>query len=123
MLEAFRDGGWGMFPTLAFGLALVGVALRYAVRPEMRFVPLLAALGVVTLVAGALGFVTGLIVSIRCVAESGGQNPMLSLLGAGEALNNVALALFLVMLAAAAAVTGAWRISRHGIARWDSGTA
>jgi hypothetical protein len=41
MLQHFREGGWGMFPTLGFGLLMLAVAARYALRPERRFVPLL----------------------------------------------------------------------------------
>ena len=111
MLDYFRDGGWGMFPTLVCGLVLVAVAARYAVRPEKRFVPLLASLGILTMTIGALGFVSGLIVSVRAVTRVTPLNPLLALLGAGEALNNVGLALCLISLAALATVTGAWRLS------------
>jgi hypothetical protein len=113
MLESFSDGGWGMYPTLVFGLTLVGVAARYAARPESRTVPLLVSLGILTLTSGALGFVTGFIVSIRAVSRTGGQEPLLSLIGAGEALNNVALALLLGMIASMATVLGAYRLSRR----------
>jgi hypothetical protein len=106
-----------MYPTLLFGLIQVGVAARYAMSPEKRFVPLLVALGVLTMTAGALGFVTGFIVSVHAVAAHGATDPVLSLIGAGEALGNVALALFLEMLAALGAVLGAWKVSRASGAR------
>src|SRR5262249_53909638 len=61
MLEAFRLGGWGMFPTLIFGVLMIAATVRYAVRPERRFVPLQVTLGLLTLAAGCLGFVTGMI--------------------------------------------------------------
>ncbi len=64
-LEHFRDGGLGMYPTLVFGLVLLVVAGRYATRPERRYVPLLVALNLLTLSAGALGFVSGVITTSR----------------------------------------------------------
>lgn len=30
MLQFFREGGWGMWPVLVFGLVLLGTAARYA---------------------------------------------------------------------------------------------
>jgi hypothetical protein len=114
MFEAFRDGGFGMFPTLAFGIALCAIAIRYATKPEKRFVPLLLALGTCTLSSGALGFVSGFIVATRYVDKLGVQeHASLAIVGAGEALNCVALALVMVTLAALATVVGAARISRQ----------
>ena len=59
MLDSFRDGGVGMFPTLIFGLVLVALSVRYAAKPEQRQVPLLISMGLLTNFAGALGFVIG----------------------------------------------------------------
>ena len=114
MLEGFRDGGFGMFPTLIFGIALCAVAVRYAASPEKRFVPLLLSLGTCTLSSGALGFASGFIVSTRAVAREGLERPGLALLGAGEALNCVALSLIMITLAALVTVVGAARLARHG---------
>ena len=96
MLEAFKNGGWGMIPTAVFGVLMVAASLKYAMTPERRQVPLLLSLGVLTIAAGGLGFVTGLIKSAE----------------AGESLNNVALALGLVVLGAISASVGALRIAR-----------
>ncbi|HVY47375.1 MAG TPA: hypothetical protein VHB21_15910 [Minicystis sp.] len=101
-----------MFPTLIFGLVLLGVAVRYAVEPGKRLLPLLTALGILTMSAGALGFVTGFIKSCRA-AGGDGISPVITLLGAGEALNCVALALVLIVLSALAASTGALRLARR----------
>lgn len=109
--EGFRNGGWGMFPTLAFGLLLLAVAVRYALDPARRYVPLLLSLGVLTLTAGALGFVTGFIKSVAAIEQSDGHQAILSLLGAGEAANCIALALGLLTMAAIAASTGAFRLA------------
>jgi hypothetical protein len=101
MLEAFRIGGWGMIPTFICGLLMVIVSVRYAARPDRRFVPLVISLNVLTSIAGLLGFVTGLIIE-----------PSVALVGLGESLYNVALALMLMMVAAIAAALGAFRLSR-----------
>ncbi len=113
MAEAFREGGWGMFPTLIFGLVLLGVAVRYFVDPSKRLVPLLYSLGILTMAAGALGFVTGFIKSVGAVAKDGATQPVLALLGAGEAANCIGLALVLIVLAAMAASGGALRLARR----------
>lgn len=110
-MKAFRLGGWGMYPTALFGILLVAVAVRYAVRPERRFVPLLVCLGIVTLLAGALGFVTGFI-KMMDGATSGrwpGPEHVVAMVGLGESLHNVALALLLTMFAALAATIGAFK--------------
>lgn len=51
MLEFFREGGFGMFPVLGFGLALIVVAALYArdgARPRLAVIGSLAALLVAT---------------------------------------------------------------------------
>jgi hypothetical protein len=111
MMNMFHEGGWGMIPTALFGAVLVAASLKYALSPERRFVPLLLSLGILTMAAGGLGFVTGLIKS----AQAAGSMPDKSVIwvvGMGESLNNVALALGLVALGAIAASVGALRIAR-----------
>jgi MFS family permease len=113
--DHFHDGGFVMFPTLAFGILMLAVAVRYAVRPEGRLLPLLGGLGALTLSSGALGFVAGVITT--CGAIGGerfpqGQEQRIAILGVGESLNNVASSLVFVVLAAACVSYGAWRLSR-----------
>lgn len=114
MIEIFCLGGWGMYPTALFGLLLIGVSLRYAVKPEARFVPLQITLGLLTLFAGMLGFVTGLIATFSHMSgvPAEGSAKWIPLIGAGESLVNVALALALVIMAILAASIGAARIAR-----------
>jgi hypothetical protein len=115
LFDQFRDGGWGMYPTLVFGILLLGTAVKYAVSPEKRLVPLLVALNVATLVSGALGFVSGVIVTAHALSSEGITQPTnISFFGVGEALNNVAFALLLVMVGTVASTIGAWKISRAG---------
>lgn len=110
MLEAFREGGWGMFPTALFGVLSLAVAIRYATRPSNRWIPLQIALAILTLATGALGFVTGLIASATHV---GGVEPgrvvQLFAVGFGESLHNVSLALATLSLAAMLVSVGAVR--------------
>lgn len=117
ILHHFRDGGFGMFPTLLFGLLLVAVGARYAMKPERRLVPLLVALNVLTLAAGALGFVSGIITTARYLGDvPNADRSYVAIEGLGESLNNVAMALVFVVLAALAATLGAWRIARAPVA-------
>ncbi|MEZ4301895.1 MAG: hypothetical protein R3B70_43580 [Polyangiaceae bacterium] len=114
MIEAFRLGGWGMYPTALFGLILVAVSIRYAVKPEARFVPLQITLGLLTLFAGMLGFVTGLITTFSHMSgvPFEGSARWIPLIGAGESLVNIAAALTLIVLATIAASIGAAQLAR-----------
>lgn len=112
MIESFREGGFGMIPTLVFGVMLVLAAAQYARTPERRFVPLQVSLGVVTLASGALGFVTGVIKSFSALGQVGDKDRWIWALGVGESAQNLVLALGLVTLAAAAASVGALRVAR-----------
>jgi hypothetical protein len=116
-LHHFIDGGFGMYPTLLFGVALLAVAGRYATRPEKRYVPLLIALNILTVAAGALGFVTGVITTTGAASEIAGtgQLSLIALVGVGESLNNVAFALLFVVAGAMAVTLGAWRIAREAV--------
>jgi len=70
-------------------------------------------LNVATLVSGALGFVTGVIVTAHAVSSARMMEPTnISFVGVGEALNNVAFALLLVMVGTLAASVGALKLSR-----------
>jgi hypothetical protein len=110
MLESFRLGGIGMIPTALFGVLLVGAALRYASKPEARWIPLQISLAVLTLAMGGLGFVMGL---VKTTTNLGGLEPPLAVkiaaIGFGESLCNVGLAFALLTVAAMAACIGAAR--------------
>jgi ABC-type phosphate/phosphonate transport system permease subunit len=114
MKDAFIAGGFGMYPTLLAGLALLIASIQYARRPERRYVPLLLALGLFTLLAGSLGTITGVMTCLHYyVGPVGGQDPMFIAAGVEEALHNMALALLLSVLSALFASVGAWRLSRQ----------
>jgi hypothetical protein len=114
MTEAFVAGGWGMFPTLLAGVGLLVASLRYAHRPETRYVPLMVTLGLFTLLAGGLGFFSGLIVLLgNYTGPLADQGPSVLFMGLREALHNVALALLLTTASALAASMGALRLARR----------
>ncbi len=106
----FHDGGWGMYPTTLFGALLVTAAALYLLRPERRFAGVVLGLGVATLGAGLLGTATGIIASCRYLLRAPlDQRFTLAALGTAESLNNLVLALILVVLASLIATAGALR--------------
>ena len=112
--DAFIAGGWGMYPTFIAGLALLVTSLRYASRPESRYVPLMIALGLFTLLAGCLGFVSGVITMLRFYADLKGEPGSIVLYyGFQESLHNIALALLLTTTSTLAVAVGAWRLARQ----------
>ncbi len=113
MREAFHMGGFGMYPTLVFGLLLLAASVRYAFKPERRLVPLLVSLGLVTLTSGGLGVSLGLIKSFGAMGEVIPENRWIWMLGTSEALNNIALALILSLMGGLAVSVGALRIARN----------
>ncbi|WP_164013920.1 hypothetical protein [Pyxidicoccus trucidator] len=117
MQNAFIEGGWGMYPTLVVGLALIATCLQYARRPESRYVPLMLSLGLVTLMSGALGFFSGIISLLRYYTGAGSDMATSVLfVGFYESLHNVAFALMLATLGALLTSVGAWRLSRGAVA-------
>lgn len=116
MIEFFNEGGFGMFFTLFFGVLFIGAAARYARTPENRLWPLLVSLGMMTLLAGVLGFVSGLTATLRYAAGHS-EVPNVVLIGTAESLHNVALSLMLLVLGAGVAGFGAWRVARAAAPR------
>jgi hypothetical protein len=112
MREAFELGGWGMYPTSIFGLVLVLVAVRYALKPDARFIPMLLSLGLLTLLSGSLGLVTGVIASINGASRAMPDLPgSLVLIGFGESLHNLSLALIIATLSALLTSIGSARVA------------
>ena len=113
MSEAFRLGGWGMYPTLIIGVLLVGAAARFAWRPERHRLTLIVWMQVLTMLVGTFGLVSGLIRASLLAGRT--SSPVDSVIqGFGEALHNVALALGLVVTAGIVGAIGLTRRKRGG---------
>lgn len=114
MREAFVLGGWGMYPTTIIGLLLLAAAGRYARSPERRQLGTVISLGLMTLLAGSLGFVTGVIRTL--ISATSGRFPepplLVAMTGIGESLHNVGLALVLLVLATIGTTIGSLRAPR-----------
>lgn len=111
ILDSFHNGGWGMWPTLVVGLMMIGVSARYAVSPDRRFVPLIVASSVLTFLTGAIGFVTGLIATSQYY-DMNAAPPNVVVVGFGESLNDVGLALVLLAVGMIAVTVGTARHAR-----------
>lgn len=108
--EFFRDGGWGMYPTLIFSTLMLGAAVVHAVRPRPRALRVLVAMAVATGASGFLGFSVGVITTFRYTAETpAGEHSKFAMLGIAESANNVVLALIAIVLAALVTALGSVR--------------
>ncbi|MBK8212752.1 MAG: hypothetical protein IPK71_03305 [Myxococcales bacterium] len=112
MSEFFKNGGYGMFPTLVVGLFLLATAVLYAVRPSGRRARVALVLGTVTLASGLLGASAGMATTAHFIPQvpKGDQLEILAV-GFGESIHNVVLALVVVVLAGLVASVGALRAS------------
>ncbi len=120
MQDAFRLGGWGMYPTAFVGILLVIMAMRFAANPARGRLPVVVALSVLTFVVGSLGFVTGAIKTMIAAGDLPSHEVgKIVAIGVGESLHNVAFAMCLLVIAGIAIVLG---LSRRG-ARDNSAAA
>lgn len=112
MVEAFHLGGFGMYPTLFFGVLLLVASVRYAIKPENRYIPLQVSLGILTLLSGALGFVTGVINSFMAMGDVVPDKRWVWMFGVAESLHCIGLALILAVLAGIATSIGSLRFAQ-----------
>lgn len=121
MIDFFRMAGFGIWPVTAFGVITLYVAARYAWHGAPERLALALGGGALTLLAGMLGSVLGFQTAVEAASREPATIPMIAMAGAREALNNLVLALVLVMLACMVATAGAWRAHRAAsLARRDS---
>jgi len=113
MGEFMRMGGIVMWPTLAFGLLTVFAAWRYAAQPDATRSRQALAAGLLTVISGLAGTTLGAIVTLTQMGDVPLEKQFIALIGLGESLCNLALALVLCTVGAALGVFGAFR-SRGG---------
>jgi hypothetical protein len=114
MQEAFRLGGWGMYPTAIVGFVLVIAAGRYAWSPTRGRLGFIGALSALAVLTSALGFVTGIIKTTTSAGQL--MEPERSgtlVIGFGESLVNVGFGLTLLVLTAIAVTVGLGRRSSN----------
>lgn len=110
MVNAFREGGFGMYPTLAFGLLLLAVGLAYALKPERKLVAVFAILGAVDFLSGLMGATMGFITTFMHVSKlPEDQQFGVTLVGIQESLQNVSLALIFLVLSTLILAAGTLR--------------
>ena len=110
----FLDGGWGMYPTTICGFLLLGVGFLYLLRPSPRYTALLLCLGFMTLTAGVLGTLTGLIATFRYLQDVPPVDQLkIAALGCAESTHNMVLALVLTFLATVPTLGGVVRAMRR----------
>jgi len=100
----FHQGGWGMYPTAIAGVIAVAMAVAFARNPDGRRAALVRDLSRLTFLVGALGTVTG---TIKSLTSLGDDTPVTyALIGFGESLNCIGLALVCMVLAGAIVAVG-----------------
>ena len=120
MSEAFRLGGWGMYPTAIAGLVLIFTAWRFALAPSRTRLGLVKWLYVLTGLAGTLGFVTGVIKTMLAAGQLPPPDAVgTAMIGIGESANNLGLALTTMVLATIGVAVGHRRPAANGSALVD----
>jgi hypothetical protein len=118
MGQFFHEGGFGMFPTALFGVVSLGLALAFAVKPNVRLFPLVLGTGAASLFAGGLGMLMGLKATAMAIAthDSPAGPAVIAMAGASESANNLVLALALLVCVALALGIGGFRARRPAVA-------
>lgn len=94
----FEEGGFGMYPTLIFGFMLMASAVLSIRHPERKWLTFVMA--ALTTAAGVLGTSMGLINTMKAAAKQApDQQFIIFSVGTAESLNNMVLAMILVVLA------------------------
>jgi len=111
--DFYRAGGFGMYPVTIFGFFLIVACALYALRMRPEHAKLARVLGVMTLLAGALGTATGICNSAFYLpkVEQARQLAVFAL-GLQESLHDTVLALILVLFAGLFGIAGVVRDAR-----------
>jgi len=107
MSEAFRLGGWGMYPTTLAGIILILSAWRFAWQPARARLAFVKWLGVLVALTSVLGFVTGCIKTFLAAGQLAGNDAIgVVITGIGESASNLGLGLCVLVLATIGIVVG-----------------
>ena len=109
-MDFIREAGFGIWLVLLFGGVSFAASLRYALAPRRELLPLIVGFAIATLLAGALGTVTGIQLSAEHIGEVEASKRWIFLLGLRESLNNAVAALVLASVDALLATAGAYRL-------------
>jgi hypothetical protein len=109
LMDLFREGGWPMYPILSLGGTALVLALWSLRSPQRGLLAPVVGLLVASLLMGVLGTGLGLEQSVRHIREVAPEQRWIFLIGLGEALHCVNLALLLAVPTALAATVTAYR--------------
>ncbi len=117
MLDFFMEGGWGMWPVLALGLVMMGVAVRYAMDPTAPRLRVVITAGValtVTMVHATWTDIAAVLFALQD-PQRVPDDQLVRILFAGlkECTRPGAMGGAFMMVACVAVVLGAWREVRR----------
>lgn len=112
MAEAFRLGGWGMYPILVFGVLFIGATLWYAVNPERKRLLLPGVMGLVTMTSAMLGFFTGVLKTLDGAANMP-NSIQVAMIGVSESLNDLCFGFVWLVMGGLVVAAGAFRAGRQ----------
>lgn len=113
MGEIIREAGWGIYPVVLFGGAMLVVGLRHLATPRRSLFNLAVGFSVATLLAGMLGAATGIQATVQHVTRLSGAGEGLFLVGLRESLHNLVAALVLVCVNALVLTAGRYTALRR----------
>ena len=103
-----------MYPVSVFGFVLVAATVMYLMRPERRFLPLVASLGAVTFVSGLLGACSGVVYSLHALGQvPQAEQVRIAALGISESLHDAMLAMMIVVFDGLVVAAASLRAARQ----------
>ncbi len=96
MPTAFHPGGGGLFPTAIVGVIMIAMAVRYAMQSDRTRLRVVFGTSALTFLAGLLGTVVGTMKSFTSYEGVSDH----AIVGFGESLNCLALAICTMVVAA-----------------------
>ena len=113
MLQFVHEAGWGFWPVAIFGAIALVMAVRHALGPRERQLPLVIGFSVATAIAGCLGTIRGIQSTAAYVVESSAGSSELFLIGLRESLNCAVAAFVMITVATLIATVGSYRLCRN----------